>query len=178
MNNLCRLSMNFLNTTHKKYFCYMFKIGKYYLCDNEYTNSPGFLSPYRSVRYHLSEWAPQSMWSQTYQEHFNMHHTRARNVIERAFDIIKMCWGILRPAVLYPIQTQIRLIMACFLLHDYILNEMSVDPAKALFDTTENEPNDSAKIPDLISTIESTIEWFGWRDTLAQEMFQEFVDGV
>ncbi|KAL8535515.1 hypothetical protein ACS0TY_011227 [Phlomoides rotata] len=65
-------------------------IGIYYLCDNGYANSPGFLSPYHSVRYHLSEWGPQSMRPQTYLEHFNMCHTRARNVIERAFGIIKI----------------------------------------------------------------------------------------
>ncbi|KAL8543297.1 hypothetical protein ACS0TY_004005 [Phlomoides rotata] len=118
------------------------------------------------------------MRPQTYQEVFNMQHTRARNVIERAFDIIKMRWGILRSASFYPIQTQIRLIMACFLLHNYIRNEMTVDPAKALFDTTEDESDDSAEIPDVISSIESATERSGWRDTLAQEMFQKFVDSV
>ncbi|KAL8457260.1 hypothetical protein ACS0TY_035199 [Phlomoides rotata] len=71
-------------------------IGNYYLCDNGYANSPGFLAPYRSVGYHLSEWGPQSMRPQTYQEYFNMRHTRARNVIERAF-------GIIRSASFYPI---------------------------------------------------------------------------
>ncbi|KAL8491675.1 hypothetical protein ACS0TY_023319 [Phlomoides rotata] len=107
-------------------------IGNYYLCDNGYANSPGFLAPYMSVRYHLSEWSPQSMRPQTYQEYFNIRHTRARNVIERAFDIIKMRLGILRSALFHPIQTQIRLLMAYFLLHNYIRNEMSVDPAEAL----------------------------------------------
>ncbi|KAL8474649.1 hypothetical protein ACS0TY_031188 [Phlomoides rotata] len=53
-----------------------------------------------------------------------------------------------------------------------------VDPDEALFDTTEDGPDDSAEIPDIISNIESTTEWSGWRDTLAQEMFQEFMDGV
>ncbi|KAG8377659.1 hypothetical protein BUALT_Bualt08G0055900 [Buddleja alternifolia] len=31
--------------------------GQYYLCDNGYMNYPGFLAPYRGVRYHLDEWA-------------------------------------------------------------------------------------------------------------------------
>ncbi|KAL8483714.1 hypothetical protein ACS0TY_026409 [Phlomoides rotata] len=80
-------------------------IGNYYLCDNGYANNPDFLSPYRSVRYHLSEWGPQYMRPQTCQEHFNMRHTRARNVIERVFGIVKMWWGILRSTSLYPIKT-------------------------------------------------------------------------
>ncbi|KAG8387919.1 hypothetical protein BUALT_Bualt02G0071400 [Buddleja alternifolia] len=32
-------------------------MGQYYLCDNGYMNCPGFLAPYRGVRYHLDEWA-------------------------------------------------------------------------------------------------------------------------
>ncbi|KAL8480228.1 hypothetical protein ACS0TY_026957 [Phlomoides rotata] len=31
-------------------------IGNYYLCDNGYPNCEGFLTPYKGVRYHLSEW--------------------------------------------------------------------------------------------------------------------------
>ncbi|KAL8486027.1 hypothetical protein ACS0TY_028072 [Phlomoides rotata] len=30
--------------------------GTYYLCDNGYPNCDGFLTPYKGVRYHLSEW--------------------------------------------------------------------------------------------------------------------------
>ncbi|KAL8535516.1 hypothetical protein ACS0TY_011228 [Phlomoides rotata] len=67
--------------------------------------------------------------------------------------------------------------MACFILHNnYIRNEMSVDPAEVLFDNSESGQDESAEIPDVISTIELTTEWTGWR-TLAQEMFQEFMDG-
>ncbi|KAK6152908.1 hypothetical protein DH2020_012547 [Rehmannia glutinosa] len=29
----------------------------YYLCDCGYRNGPGFLAPYRGVRYHLDEWS-------------------------------------------------------------------------------------------------------------------------
>ncbi|KAL8477305.1 hypothetical protein ACS0TY_029555 [Phlomoides rotata] len=86
------------------------------------------------------------MRPRTYQEHFNMRH---RNVIECAFGIIKMWWGILRSVSFYHIKTHIRLAMACFLLHNYIRNKMSVDLAKVLFDTTENEQDDSAKIPNV-----------------------------
>ncbi|KAL8498142.1 hypothetical protein ACS0TY_021465 [Phlomoides rotata] len=30
---------------------------KYYLCDNGYPNCEGFLTPYKRVMYHLSEWS-------------------------------------------------------------------------------------------------------------------------
>ncbi|KAL8553738.1 hypothetical protein ACS0TY_002143 [Phlomoides rotata] len=65
--------------------------GKYYLCDNGYPNCEGFLTPYKGVRYHLNEWT--SRRPQTYQEYFNMKHTRARNVVERTFRLLKMRWG-------------------------------------------------------------------------------------
>ncbi|CAN0846777.1 hypothetical protein LINGRAHAP2_LOCUS4620, partial [Linum grandiflorum] len=30
--------------------------GQYYLADGAFTNATGFLTPYRSTRYHLTEW--------------------------------------------------------------------------------------------------------------------------
>ncbi|XP_042031632.1 putative nuclease HARBI1 [Salvia splendens] len=102
--------------------------GHYYLCDNGYANSEGFLTPYKGVRYHLKEWGPGTEAPQNPRELFNLHHTRARNVIERAFAVIKMRWCILRRASYYTVKTQIRLIMACFLLHNYVRSAMPVDP--------------------------------------------------
>ncbi|KAL8498901.1 hypothetical protein ACS0TY_022028 [Phlomoides rotata] len=92
--------------------------GNYYLSDNRYVNSEGFLVPYRGFRYHLKEWRPSSQRPVNHQEHFNMRHTRARNVIHRAFGVLKMHFEILRSAAFYPVKTQVRLIMACFLLHN------------------------------------------------------------
>ncbi|KAL8508480.1 hypothetical protein ACS0TY_018926 [Phlomoides rotata] len=62
--------------------------GNYYLCDNGYPNCEGFLTPYKGVRYHLNEWTARR--PQNFQEYFNMKHTRARNVIERTFGLLKM----------------------------------------------------------------------------------------
>ncbi|KAL6584211.1 hypothetical protein OROMI_003500 [Orobanche minor] len=64
--------------------------GNYYLCDNGYANSKGFLVPFRGCRYHLNKWGPTMNRPSNAQEHFNMRHTRARNVIERAFGVLKM----------------------------------------------------------------------------------------
>ncbi|KAL8492975.1 hypothetical protein ACS0TY_024252 [Phlomoides rotata] len=70
--------------------------GNYYLCNNGYKNFEGFLSPYKGCRYHLKEWGPASDQPTNHHEHLNMRHTRARNVIERAFSVLKMQFGILR----------------------------------------------------------------------------------
>ncbi|KAL1557051.1 hypothetical protein AAHA92_12591 [Salvia divinorum] len=108
--------------------------GAYYLCDNGYANSEGFLTPFKGVRYHLKEWGPTNQRPKTPQELYNMRHTMARNIIERAFAVLKMRWGILRSASFYPIETQTRLIMACFLLHNFIRGEMQVDPMELELD--------------------------------------------
>ena len=78
-------------------------LGCYYLVDAGYTNGEGFLAPYRGTRYHLSEWR-DSCASITHEEYFNMKHASARNVIERCFGLLKMCWAILRSPCFYPIK--------------------------------------------------------------------------
>ncbi|KAK6125833.1 hypothetical protein DH2020_040429 [Rehmannia glutinosa] len=42
--------------------------GNYYLADNGYTNGPGFLTPYRGVRYHLDEFRGGSSSPQNYRD--------------------------------------------------------------------------------------------------------------
>ena len=60
-----------------------------------------------------------------------MCHARARNIIERAFGRLKGRWAILRSPSYFPIKTQCRIIMACALLHNLILQKMSRDPMES-----------------------------------------------
>ncbi|GJY74364.1 ALP1-like protein [Tanacetum coccineum] len=60
--------------------------GNYYLCDAGYINGKGFLTPYRSQRYHLSDWSHPPMTSK---EFYNKRHSSARNCIEICFGLIK-----------------------------------------------------------------------------------------
>ncbi|XP_057774824.1 uncharacterized protein LOC130993805 [Salvia miltiorrhiza] len=117
--------------------------GFYYLCDNGYANSEGFLTPFKGVRYHLKEWGPNSGRPQNKEELFNLRHSKARNVIERAFGILKMRWGILRSTTFYPIKIQNRLIMAAFLINNFIRSEMAIDPIEQQFDTMEQALGDN-----------------------------------
>ncbi|XP_050124808.1 protein ALP1-like [Malus sylvestris] len=104
--------------------------GYYYLVDGGYTNGEGFLAPYRGIPYHLSEWEGRTPSNK--EEYFNMKHSKARNVIERCFGLLKGRWSILRSPSFYPIRTQGRIITACCLLHNLIRQEMSVDPMENL----------------------------------------------
>ncbi|XP_047961537.1 putative nuclease HARBI1 [Salvia hispanica] len=102
--------------------------GCYYLCDNAYSNCEGFVTPYKGVRNHLKEWGPGNAAPQSPKELFNLKHTKAMNIIERSFTVLKMRWGILQSASFYPIEVQTGLIIACFLLHNFIRSQMEVDP--------------------------------------------------
>ena len=147
--------------------------GNYYLCDNGYANSDGFLTPFKGVRYHLKEWGPATEAPQSPREIFNMRHTRARNVIERAFAVLKMRWGILRSAAFYPVKVQIRLIMACFLLHNYVRGAMLSDPIELAMDGghVDNDLESEAVENEFVDTVEPTTEWNTHRDALAQSMW-------
>ncbi|KAA0055632.1 retrotransposon protein [Cucumis melo var. makuwa] len=63
--------------------------GYYYLCDAGYPNAEGFLTPYRGQRYHLQEWRGTANAPTNAKEYFNMKHSSVRNVIERAFGVLK-----------------------------------------------------------------------------------------
>ncbi|KAL0411287.1 UNVERIFIED_CONTAM: hypothetical protein Slati_3718400 [Sesamum latifolium] len=139
----------------------------YYLCDNGYTNADGFLTPYCGVRYYLKEWDRSQGGPQSARELFKLKHSSARNVIERAFELLKVRWGILRSQSFYPIDTQNKIILVCCLLHNFLRNEMPDDPL-------ELEIPDQHEIPDenieCISSIDTTTAWTSWRDQLASSM--------
>ncbi|KAH6828123.1 hypothetical protein C2S53_014964 [Perilla frutescens var. hirtella] len=106
-------------------------IGNYYLCDNGYVNGEGFLTLYRGLRYHLDDWVQGRYTPQNREELFNIKHSKARNVIERTFGLLKMRWAILRSPYFYPIKVHNCIILACCLLHNFIRKVMPVDPLES-----------------------------------------------
>jgi hypothetical protein len=106
-----------------------------------------------------------------------MHHGRARNIIERCFGRLKGRWAILWSASYFPVKTQCRIIMACALLHNLILQKMSRDP----IETEEQSVADSMEItegevgePEFIMGVSTCNEWASFRDTLAQGMYNTY----
>ncbi|KAL0367374.1 UNVERIFIED_CONTAM: hypothetical protein Sradi_3627500 [Sesamum radiatum] len=87
---------------------------------------------------------------QNHEEYFNMKHASARNVIERTFGLLKGRWAILRSPAFYSIKIQNRIIMTCCLLHNYIRQEMPVDPLEN--NLTESE---TAGAPDNVEYVGS-----------------------
>ncbi|KAA0035913.1 retrotransposon protein [Cucumis melo var. makuwa] len=119
--------------------------GYYYLCDAGYPNVEEFLAPYRGQR----------------------------NVIERAFGVLKGRWAILRGKSYYPLQVQCRTILACALLHNLINREMTYCD-----DVEDEDEGDSTyattTASEDIQYIETTNEWSQWRDDLVESMFTEW----
>lgn len=148
-------------------------LGCYYLCDAGYTNGEGFLAPYRGQRYHLNDWR-QGYQPRTPAEFFNMKHSSARNVIERAFGLLKGRWAILRGKSYYPVKIQSRMIIACCLIHNLIRREMPVDPSEEEEEVGDTHSNTFDMDDDRITHIESSNEWTSWRDNLAIEMFEDW----
>jgi hypothetical protein len=82
--------------THVAHIC-PYMIGKFYLVDAEYGAKPGFLPPFRGVRYHLNEWGNNPVHNE--KELFNHRHSSLRVTVEHAFGSLKRRFKILDDAI-------------------------------------------------------------------------------
>ncbi|XP_038715078.1 uncharacterized protein LOC120008776 [Tripterygium wilfordii] len=93
--------------------------GKYYLVDAGYPNQRGYLAPYKGQMYHLEVFQngpePQGPC-----EAFNRAHSSLRSVIERTFGILKKKWLILSRMPSYSFETQVKIVVACMTLHNFV----------------------------------------------------------
>lgn len=152
--------------------------------DGGYANCEGFLAPYRGHRYHLKEWGSYQPVSA--EEYFNMKHSKARNVIERLFALLKGRWAILRSASFFPIKTQGRIVLACCLLHNLIkkVGAMNEDDGYIIEESEEDSDSSSDSESDgneggrrrrtrreFITNIDTSCHWTNNRNSLAQEIF-------
>jgi len=117
--------------------------------DSGYANRPGYLAPYKGTMYHIQDFQNVAE-PRGKKEIFNYAHSSLRNVIERAFGVLKMKWRILLQIPCYPARTQTKIIVACMALHNFIrlsgLNDVdfglvdenvSYVPPEASFDQPE-----------------------------------------
>ena len=146
-------------------------LGYYYLCNAYYNNCEGFLAPYRGQQYNSNYWR-QDRQPTTPQEFFNMKHSSARNVIERAFDLLKGRWRILGSRSSYSIEIQVRIILACSLIHNHLIREMPVDSQESIPFSNVSEGQELEG--DHITDLESSDAWNEWRDNLARETFDHW----
>ncbi|CAN6454167.1 unnamed protein product [Victoria cruziana] len=96
---------------------------KYYLADAGYPNIIGLLTPYRKYMYHLSEFNISGVRQiETKEELYNYRHSSLRTTVERVFGVLKARFPILKNHVSYPISTQVKIVIATCVLHNFIIS--------------------------------------------------------
>ncbi|CAN1854921.1 hypothetical protein LINPERHAP1_LOCUS41524 [Linum perenne] len=103
-----------------------------------------------------------------------MKHAKARNVIEKAFGVLKMRWAILRDTTWFSFDVLTQIVNACCLLHNFIKREQGSGPFELAYMERENEhsttPN-TETIEDVISFVQPSTEWTLFWNHKAQEMW-------
>ncbi|KAK6142278.1 hypothetical protein DH2020_022626 [Rehmannia glutinosa] len=148
--------------------------GKYYLVDSGFCNFPGFLAPYRQHRYHINSWRGAMFEPRRPEELFNKRHSRLRNAIERSFGVLKGRFPILKgPMPCYSVRRQVDIIIACFVLHNWLRLNYRNDNYFVRAERGEFDPDDAADDAHQIAQTSQTAmdEQSHFRDTLAHAMW-------
>ncbi|XP_074568346.1 uncharacterized protein LOC141824901 [Curcuma longa] len=110
--------------------------GKFYLVDDDFMLKSNLLAPYPRVRYHLKEYS--QCGPENAEELFNLTHASLHMAIKRAFGVLKKRFPIIASGAEpdYPIRTHICIIVACCILHNFL---MGVDPNNRLVEEVDAE---------------------------------------
>ena len=150
---------------------------KYYLVDAGFMLIGGLITPYRGVRYHLKEYSKRNP-PQNHKELFNLRHASLRNAIERTFGVLKKRFGIISSAAepFYNIKVQKRIIVACCILHNFLMN--ADPPTKELMRevddeiAAQDESNDENRFPRVDRN--ETAQGERIRDKIAHDMWTDY----
>lgn len=161
--------------------------------DTKYLNLPGFISPYHNAPYHLSG-LPSNYHPQDEKELFNQRHSLLRNAVDRAFAALKARFPILMSAPPYPLQTQVKLVVATCAIHNFIRRERSDDWIFRMYDR-ESLPQIESSLPPLeveqqvVMHHENQDPFFAFeaeemelssrlRDAFATEMWNDYINDI
>ena len=97
------------------------------MVDSGYANTSSFLAPYRGNRYHIGDFGGSRRRHRNPKDLFNHHHAQLRNVVERAFGVLKAHFHMLNKVPCYPYKTQCLIVIACCKLHNYLRKEQRND---------------------------------------------------
>lgn len=88
---------------------------------------------------------------------------------------MKSRFAILRSHAFYPIEDQNKIIMACCMIHNFIRTTNPHDPEEENVNEDHCDGADAQPIDDFVGTVEASVEWTGWRDTMAHHMYNEWL---
>jgi hypothetical protein len=114
-------------------------VGKFYLVDSGYGNTPKFIAPYRGDRYHIGSFRGSNRRYNSAKDLFNHLHAQLRNVVERTFGVLKARFPILsrKGGIPYPYKTQVKIVMACCIIHNFIRKVNQPDELLELYEHGE-----------------------------------------
>ncbi|KAI3955697.1 hypothetical protein MKW98_006057 [Papaver atlanticum] len=95
------------------------------------------MCPYRNIRYWIGDYRRVPPTEK--EEKFNQAHARLRNVIERAFGVLKVRFPVLSKLPSYSFETQRDIVIACMSIHNFLRRNALDD---WLFKEYENETFD------------------------------------
>jgi hypothetical protein len=150
------------------------QLRRYYLGDAGYPLGQFCLTPYRGVRYHLKEFGIANQRPQNARELFNLRHSSLRNIVERAFGVLKKRFEILNSMTSYSMDTQIKLVKSCFMIHNFIKvygeceDEFEPRAWREEFDAYILNNNDDPAFP---ANIEEDGDMDNYRDQIAADMW-------
>ncbi|KAG6490946.1 hypothetical protein ZIOFF_052278 [Zingiber officinale] len=148
--------------------------GKFYLVDARYMLRSTFLTPYRSIRYHLKEYSQHP--PENPKELFNLRHSSLRNAIERAFGVLKNRFPILAEMSRYDVETVSEIVLACCILHNFLV-DFDLDEeiiAQVDRDLMNNEP-DHGLANGAIARGEDGRRGEILRDSIAAQMWNDYI---
>jgi hypothetical protein len=94
--------------------------GKFYLGDAGYAWRSGILPPFKKTRYHLNEFTTRNQ-PHNAKELLNPRHSSLRDIIEMTF-ALKNRFKLLDQKPFHTFDIQVKLVLACCILHNWILD--------------------------------------------------------
>ena len=134
--------------------------------------------PYPNVRYWLNDFRSGGK-AVGREEIFNLCHARLRNVIERAFGVVKARFPILKRMTPYSFATQTKIVMTCFSIHNFLRQVSVADRLFSEYDTEEELESDSdnrnqGSTTNNFFTVADQEFMLQFQDHIANELFQVF----
>lgn len=152
--------------------------GKYYIVDNGYSNTEGFIAPFEGIRYHIHDYRGANLLPRNAKELFNHRHSSLRNAIQMSFEVLRRRFPILKVAPQYAFHIQRDIVIAACVLHNLIRREERND---WLFAAAAADGPSSEDLPDLddgpemlASPVEGQIA-SSLRDFIATAMWNDFI---
>ena len=136
------------------------------------------MTPYRNVCYWLSDFRSGGK-DVGREEIFNLCHARLRNVIEHVFDVVKARFPILKKMAPYSFDTQTKIVMTCFSIHNFLRQVLVADRLFSKYNTkkeleSDNDNRNQGSTTNNFFTDADQEFMLQFRDYIANELFQVF----